>query len=149
MKKHITIQNIGIVVVLFLVIAQFFKIDKVNPEVHSDQDFLSIMNPPEKVATMIKNQCYDCHSNETIYPAYTNYAPISWWIKSNINGAREKINFSTWGLLSEKEQIANLQECVEALEDGEMPVLVYVWMHEKAQFEDSDSKILINWFKEK
>lgn len=147
MKKYLTLKNLGFAVLLFLVIGQFFKIDKINPEVHSDQDFLALVNPPAQIATMIKSQCYDCHSNETVYPRYTDYAPISWWTKSNVNEAREKMNFSTWGLLSEKKQIANLQECVEVLEEGEMPVLVYVLMHEAAQFNDIENKTLLSWFK--
>ncbi len=147
MKEKFTKKNIGIAILLFLVISQFFKIDKVNPEVHSDQDFLSITNPTEKVATMIKNQCYDCHSNESTYPWYSDYAPLSWWVKSNVNGAREKINFSTWGLLPEKKRIGFTQEIVEALEEGEMPVAIYVWGHEKAQFSDEDNKALLDWFK--
>jgi hypothetical protein len=147
MKEKFTKKNIGIAIVLFLAIAQFFKIDKVNPEVHSDQDFLSVTNPPEKVATMIKNQCYDCHSNESTYPWYADYAPLSWWVKYNVNGAREKMNFSTWGLLPEKKRIGFTQEIVEALEEGEMPVAIYVWGHEKAQFPDEDNKALLDWFK--
>jgi hypothetical protein len=147
MKEKFTKKNIGLAILLFLVISQFFKIDKVNHDVHSDQDFLSITNPTEKVATMIKNQCYDCHSNESTYPWYSDYAPLSWWVKSNVNGAREKINFSTWGLLPEKKRIGFTQEIVEALEEGEMPVAIYVWGHEKAQFSDEDNKALLDWFK--
>lgn len=147
MKKILTLRNILLFILLFLAVAQLFKIDKTNPEVHSNQDFLSVVNPPENFSKMIKNECYDCHSNETKYPNYTNYAPISWWIKSNINGAREELNFSTWALYSEKQQIAKLQACYEMMEEGEMPVSLYVMMHEEAEFSDEENEALKNWFK--
>lgn len=147
MKKILTIKNLILLIIVFLGVAQFFKIDKVNEEVHSSHDFLSVVNPPKTVANLIKNQCYDCHSDETKYPWYSDYAPVSWWLKSNINGAREELNFSKWGLISEKQKTAKLQACYEALEEGEMPVALYILMHDEAQFSDEEALELKEWFK--
>lgn len=147
MKNLLKIRNIIILIIVLLSVAQFFKIDKTTPSVTSSLDFLAKENPPVNIARMIKNQCYDCHSNETKYPWYTDYAPISWWIKSNINGAREYFNFSEWGKLEQKEKIAKIQECYEAIEEGEMPVALYIMMHEESQFSDAASDSLMNWFK--
>lgn len=147
MKKLLKARNIILLLIVFLSVAQFFKIDKNNPEVTSSLDFLSLENPPENIALMIKNQCYDCHSNESKYPWYTDYAPISWWVKSNISGAREFFNFSEWGSLDQKQKITKMQECYEAIEEGEMPVALYIMMHEEAQFSDAESDSLKNYFK--
>ncbi len=147
MKKLLKPRYIIAFIIVFLAVAQFFKIDKENPEVKSHLDFLALETPPDNIAKMIKNQCYDCHSFETKYPWYTDYAPISWWIKSNISGARDYFNFSEWGLLSKKERIAKIQECYEAIEEGEMPVSVYISMHEESQFSDAENDSLMNWFK--
>lgn len=148
MRDFLKWRYLFALILVFLAIAQFFKIDKENPQVSSDLDFLMTETPRSHIAKMIKNQCYDCHSFESKYPWYTDYAPISWWIKSNINGAREELNFSEWALYDEKTKIAKIQECVEMLEEGEMPVGVYVSMHEEAQFPEDSTKALITWFKQ-
>lgn len=147
MKKVFKLKNIIVFLIVFLGLAQFFKIEKDNPKVSSSLDFLTVENPPQNISKMIKNECYDCHSNETKYPWYTEYAPLSWWIKSNINGAREYFNFSEWGNLSQKQKIAKMQECYEALEEEEMPVGLYISMHDEAQFSDAQNDSLMNWFK--
>lgn len=147
MKKFLKLRNILVFLIAFLGIAQLFKIEKDNPEVTSSWDFLAVEAPPKNISSMIKNQCYDCHSNETKYPWYTDYAPISWWVKSNINGAREYFNFSNWGNLEKKEQIAKIQACYEALEEEEMPVALYIAMHEESQFSEEQNDSLKNWFK--
>ena len=147
MKKLFKLKNIIIFLIAFLGLAQFFNIDKNNPKVSSSLDFLAVENPPHNISKMIKNECYDCHSNETNYPWYTDYAPISWWIKSNINGGREYFNFSEWGTLSIKEKTAKMQACFEAIEEEEMPVLLYIMMHEEAQFSSAQNDSLMNWFK--
>ncbi|MCB0744258.1 MAG: heme-binding domain-containing protein, partial [Ignavibacteriae bacterium] len=58
-------SKILIALVLLLVIIQFFTIDKTNPPAQVDKDFITISNPPAELASMIKNSCYDCHSNQT------------------------------------------------------------------------------------
>ena len=52
----------------FLIIAQFFPIDKTNPESDPAKDFINLKNPPSELATLIKDACYDCHSNHTNIP---------------------------------------------------------------------------------
>ena len=147
MKRFFKLRNLIIFTLAFLGVAQFFKIDKTNATVSSSLDFISLENPPENIKSIIRNQCYDCHSNETRYPWYTDYAPVSWWIKSNINGARDFFNFSEWGKLSKKEKITKMQECYEALKDEEMPVVLYIMMHDNAQFSENENDSLMNWFK--
>jgi hypothetical protein len=147
MKRFFKLRNVIIFTIVFLVVAQTFKIDKTSPFISSSLDFIALEKPPLQFEKMIKNQCYDCHSNETKYPWYTDYAPVSWWIKSNVNGAREFFNFSEWGKLSKKEKITKMQECFEALKEEEMPVALYIMMHDNAQFSENENDSLMNWFK--
>lgn len=147
MKRFLKWQYLAVLIIVFLAVAQLFKIDKINPKVSSDLDFISSKNPKNNIARMIKNQCYDCHSHETNYPWYSDYAPISWMVKSNVNEAREILNFSNWQLYSTKEKITKLQLCVEALQEEEMPVAMYVFMHEEAQYPSDSLEVLIQYFK--
>ena len=110
-------------------IAQFVPIDKTNPESDPAQDFLALSNPPAHLATIIKDACYDCHSNHSKYPWYSNVAPISWWIKGHINEARKHLNFSDWSTYSTKKANHKLEEAVEMVEEHWMPILSYKLTH--------------------
>ncbi|NQX98924.1 MAG: heme-binding domain-containing protein, partial [Flavobacteriales bacterium] len=81
-------KKIGIAVLAIIIILQFFRIDKVNPEAVLANDFIVNTNPDEKTIKLLKSACYDCHSNTTEYPWYSNIAPVSWWLKDHIDEAR-------------------------------------------------------------
>ncbi|MBI2280506.1 MAG: heme-binding domain-containing protein [Bacteroidetes bacterium] len=142
MKKKIALGFIAL-----LVIIQFIRIDKTNPAIVKENDFISITNPPEHIQQMLKASCYDCHSNESTYPWYTNVAPISWWVKQHINEAREELNFSEWGTFNVKRQKHKLEEGAEMIEEGEMPMSSYTLIHDNAKLSDTQKAELIAWFK--
>ena len=57
------------------------------------------------------------------------------------------MNLSTWGLLTPKQKIAKMQECFEALQEEEMPVALYILMHDQSQFSEKETDSLQEWFK--
>jgi len=140
MKKKILYGLLIVVIVL-----QFFRIDKNNPQVKIDTDFIRTMNPPQNISEMLKTTCYDCHSNETKYPWYSNVAPISWWIKNHIEEGRNELNLSEWGTFKAKRKDHKLEEMIELLEDGEMPLNEYTWTHAEAKLSTYQKTTLINW----
>jgi len=142
MKKKIFI-GIG---VLFVVI-QFFRIDKTNPPVIQENDFITVTAPPSEVSELLKSACYDCHSNESKYPWYSNIAPVSWWLKDHINEAREELNFSEWGTFTDKRKTKKLKEVVEEIEEGEMPMKPYLITHGDARLTDEQKQKIMDWFK--
>lgn len=141
------IKKIAIGFIALLVIIQFIRIDKTNPEVVMENDFIVQTNPPEHIQTILKTSCYDCHSNESTYPWYTNVAPISWWVKKHINEAREELNFSEWGTFSTKRQKHKLEEGAEMVEEGEMPLPSYIIAHSEAKLTTEQKNELVAWFK--
>lgn len=141
------IKKITIALSAILVIIQFFRIDKTNPPVIQENDFLTITNPPEDISKMIKSACYDCHSNESKYPWYTNISPISWWVKDHINEGRRELNFSEWGTFKYKRKKHKLEEVYEEVEEGEMPLESYLIIHDEAKLTTDQKTALINWFK--
>jgi hypothetical protein len=142
MKKKILYGVIVIVIVI-----QFFRIDKSNPAITPSHDFIEMNQPAEEITTLLKSACYDCHSNETVYPWYTNIAPVSWWIKHHIEEGREEMNFSEWGTFKEKKQDHKLEESYEMLEEGEMPLDSYTWTHADAKLNPEQKELLIEFFK--
>ena len=141
MKKVLTI-----ILVAFIII-QFFPIDKTNPAPTPGMDFLKIKNTPPEIAKIINYSCYDCHSNETTYPWYSNFAPASWYLKNHIDEGRKHLNFSTFATYEPKQQVDKLEECIEMIEKKEMPLESYFVGHQDAKITDEQRKILINYFK--
>lgn len=138
-----------VLVILFVafVIIQFFRIDKTNPAPTPQMDFLNIKNAPESTATLIRNGCYDCHSNETKYPWYSNVQPIAWFLQNHFEEGRKELNFSTFATYEPKRQAHKLDEAIEMIELGEMPLDSYVLGHPEAKFSEAQKKEVTAFFK--
>ena len=147
MLKKITIKKIVIVIIGLLLISQLFRINKTTKPVDTTTDFISVTQANSEIASILKTSCYDCHSNQPVYPWYTNIAPLSWWIKNHINEGSEHLNFSEWGTYKLKRKDHKLEECLEMIEEGEMPMSSYTLIHGNAKLNDAQKTLLINWFK--
>ncbi|MCB9049580.1 MAG: heme-binding domain-containing protein [Lewinellaceae bacterium] len=137
---------VGLALLAVLVAIQFFGIDKTNPPVNANEDFITLAAPPADVAQILKNACYDCHSHETAYPWYTNIEPVSWWIGRHIEEGREHLNFSIWGTYDAEKKAHKAEECGEEVEKGEMPLKSYLPMHPEARLSDAQRERLSAWF---
>lgn len=133
--------------VLILVLIQFIPVDRTNPPVKQEQDFLVAENAPAEVRTLLRNACYDCHSNETKYPKYAYVAPISWIIKDHVNEGREHGNFSIWTTYNKDIQEHFMEEAAEEIEKGGMPLKSYTPWHEEANLNAAQKDVLINYFR--
>lgn len=71
--------------------------------------------------------CFDCHSNLTAWPWYSNLAPISWLVQSDVERGRSELNFSEWDRSSHR-----LREVAEVIQQGEMPPAYYLLLHSGA-----------------
>lgn len=147
MKTSFTKKNGAIFIILFFLLIQSIQIDKTNQAVNQTQDFISVTSAHQDIENVLKSACYDCHSNQSHYPWYANVAPVSWWIKHHINEGREHLNFSLWGIYSEKQKHHKIEECIEVIEEGEMPMTSYTWMHKEAKLTDDQKMQLISFFK--
>ena len=134
-------------VVAVLIFIQFFRIDKTNPAVDSASDMVNVISTSPEVAQILKTSCYDCHTNESIYPWYTNVAPVSWWVKKHINEGRDELNFSEWGTYSIRRKDHKLDEVVEMLDEDEMPLKSYLIAHGDASLDEAQKTQLIDWAK--
>ena len=146
-KRKGIVKKLLLVLLVVFIVMQFFRIDKTNPKVEKAKDFITIANPPADVETMLRSACYDCHSNETKYPWYSNVAPVSWFLENHINEGREYFNFSTWADLSEDDKNHILHECEEEVEEKKMPLDSYTWTHGDADLSAEQREKLATWFK--
>lgn len=146
-KQKLTLKNISLVLLFIFVVLQFFRIEKSNPSSDPAQDLITISQPDEETARLLKITCYDCHSNKVIYPWYTNIAPFSWWIKQHVNEGRDEFNMSEWGSFSEKRKNKKIKESVEMLEEEKMPLASYTWLHGEAKLSEAQKEKLCEFFK--
>lgn len=99
----------------------------------------------DSVSRLLKNACYDCHSNGTKYPWYSYVAPVSWLVERDTRIGRENLNFSDWETFSKMDKAKILDELIEEVEGGNMPMPIYILMHPEAKLSLSDRKLLIEW----
>ncbi|WP_042720723.1 heme-binding domain-containing protein, partial [Flavobacterium sp. B17] len=122
--------------------------DKVNKPVDHKVNFIDLKKTPQKVAQLIKGACYDCHSNETVYPKYAYVAPISWSVKSHVNEGREHLNFSVWGTYNKELKESMLDKSIQTIQNKTMPMPGYIVYHKEANLSDAERALLIQYFDE-
>ncbi len=71
--------------------------------------------------------CFDCHSNEVVWPWYAHVAPISWLVRRDVDRGRAELNFSAWGVRRQEGR-----EVGEKVAEGEMPPSLYTVVQRKA-----------------
>jgi Haem-binding domain len=94
-------------------------------------------NTPATRALAVR-ACFDCHSNLTTWPWYSNVAPISWLVQRDVDGGRAALNFSEWTLPQD-----GAGDVSEAISGGSMPPWFYVLIHPKASLSKADQQALI------
>ncbi len=142
MKK----KTIFLILLILLILIQFIRVDQTNPVSKSESNYFVVASVPTQVQSIMRESCFDCHSNHTVYPWYSKVAPVSWFLNNHINEGREKINLSEWDKYTAEDQIKILEECIEVIEENEMPLKSYVLIHSKAKLSDEEKDALIQWF---
>jgi Haem-binding domain len=120
-------------------IAQAFRIDKTNPPVQQN------MAAPPEITAMLRRACYDCHSNETVWPWYSNIAPVSWMLARDVREGRRELNFSTWNVYDAKRRAKKLKETAKEVVEGKMPPWFYVALHRHAALSPAEVERLRAW----
>lgn len=94
---------------------------------------------------MLRRACYDCHSHETVWPWYSQVAPLSWLITNDVREGRAELNFSTWQRYSTQEQVKKLKENWDEVAEGTMPPWAYRVLHPEARLSAQDRALLQHW----
>lgn len=108
-------------------------------------DFAKIYSLPANVDSFLQNACYDCHSNNTSYPWYSNIQPIAWIMTRHIKNGKEKLNFSDFGSNSLRKQISKLKEIANQIKDDEMPISSYKALHKNANITKEEKILIMDW----
>ena len=109
--------------------------DHTNPPVTAEPSWDS-----PRTRELAKQACFDCHSNETVWPWYSNVAPVSWLIYNDVVEGRSRMNFSDWN----RDRQPSIGEIIGELEEGGMPPAQYLLMHPNANLSAADKQALID-----
>lgn len=142
------VKKIFFWLLIVFVLIQFIPIDKTNIAVKSSVNFVEVKKTPPKISTLIKSACYDCHSNETVYPKYAYFAPISWSIKSHVNEGREHLNFSVWETYNNDLKKSMLDKAIQTIQSKAMPLPGYMVYHKEANLSEAERTLLVRYFEE-
>ncbi|MCX7878304.1 MAG: heme-binding domain-containing protein [Ignavibacteria bacterium] len=135
-----------IVLIIALVAIQFInRPEKTSSLEITSDDITKQLNVPSNVQGILKRSCYDCHSNQTVWPWYSNVAPVSWLVAKDVREGRKEMNLSEWGKLSDNKKSKLLSDICEQITDGEMPLKPYLIMHSDAKLSEEDKKTLCEW----
>jgi hypothetical protein len=128
-----------VAVILALIFIQLAPVERTNPPVEKE------LATPGNIKAILLRACYDCHSNQTIWPWYSSIAPVSWLLVRDVTDGREELNFTTWNRYTAKNQSAKLKKVWEEVHEGEMPPLSYRLMHPEARLSDGEKEQLRIW----
>jgi uncharacterized membrane protein len=140
----------GLKIILFSLLGLFVAIQFIpasrpahNPLVN--YDFFVANNVSPEVESIIRNACYDCHSQEVRYPWYAYVAPVSWQVSKDVRHGRANLDFSNWDQLSKREKLDVLDEIGDEVDGGSMPLPIYPLMHSQAKLTTEQREQLVKW----
>ena len=94
---------------------------------------------------ILKQSCYDCHSNNTVYPWYTNINPVGFWMRGHINDGKRAINFSDVSVLDKRKLDHRLEDIAKQVENREMPLTSYTLIHRYAKLDSTQIQLIKRW----
>lgn len=142
------IKKVLVVLLIIFVIAQFFRPEKNEGDLASLDSFYTDTNPPMDVKIILQESCNDCHSNVTRYPWYSQITPVNYWMAEHVVDGKKHFNISGWENNSVKRKDHKFEELIEMVEDKEMPLPSYTWVHTEAKLTNDQIKSVINWAKQ-
>lgn len=146
--NYFNFKKIGLGLVAVLIIIQFIRPTKNNGWEKSDNDIAFTIEVPNNVQQIIGTSCYDCHSNHTNYPWYTNIQPVGLWMQWHVNEGKEELNFAEFKNYKPKRQKHKLEEIIEQVDEHEMPLWSYTLIHTETKLSAEQMTILTNWAKQ-
>jgi mono/diheme cytochrome c family protein len=89
--------------------------------------------------TLVRRACYDCHSNETVWPWYSHIAPVSWLLQRDVEGGRRHLNFTEWD-----QPQRHAKDVAAQVSQGEMPLWFYLPLHPAARLTAAEKQALLD-----
>jgi hypothetical protein len=143
MKKMI--RYTAIFLLAALVVIQFFHPKKNVSEGPQPNYIGNNFTIPADVKTILAKACNDCHSNNTRYPWYAKLQPVHWWLDNHIREGKKGLNFDEYTSRNLRYQYHKMEDVVEQLKEGEMPLNSYTWTHKDAKLTTEEKASVTKW----
>ena len=140
MKRKIWI---GILIILILI--QFIRPQRNLGNAYGRNDINHELQVPDSIMRILKVSCFDCHSNHTNYPWYTEINPVGWWLTNHVNEGKKELNFSEFATYPLKKKDKKLEETAEMVQEHEMPLSSYTLIHTDAKLNEQQIKAIVQW----
>jgi hypothetical protein len=144
MRKYLTYG--GYILAAALVIIQFIPSEKNNSN-DVTKDITTAFPVPAEVQTIMKTSCYDCHSNNTVYPWYNAVQPVAFYLAHHVDEGQHEVNFNEFAGYKPRRQYKKFTEIIEQIETDEMPMWSYTVIHRETALNAAQKTLMINWAK--
>jgi hypothetical protein len=141
-------KKIALIFGAVLLLLQFVQPERNVGSATGAEDISTVVAYTGDVQKTLETSCFDCHSNSTVYPWYASVQPLGLWLKHHVDEGKEELNFTTFKAYAPKRQAHKLDEVIEMLEEGEMPLPSYTLIHKNAVLSDAQKAELIAWARE-
>jgi hypothetical protein len=142
------VKKILLAILAVLIVIQFFRPEKnTSSDVITANDISKVHAIPNNVHDLLVQKCYDCHSNNTAYPWYSNIQPVAWWLAHHVDEGKGELNFSEFATYEAKKANHKLEELGEVVEDESMPLKSYTLMHPETKITAEDKQLISAWLK--
>ncbi len=140
------VKKILLALLAVFIIIQFIRPTKNQSKDISANDISKLYPVPTNVQNILTKTCIDCHSNNTNYPWYSNIQPVAWWLNDHVKDGKRKFNFSEFASYRIARQYKKLEECIDEIKEGGMPLESYTWVHKNAILNTEEKQIITSWF---
>jgi hypothetical protein len=127
--NRVAYTGLGVIIAMQLVP---YGRDHTNPSARKEPQWDS-----PQTRELVVRACFDCHSNQTRWPWYSNVAPISWLVQADVDEGRHVLNFSEW-----QRPYEEAEESGETVRDREMPPRSYLLVHPEARLSERERQQL-------
>ncbi len=143
MKK--ILRYIALFLLAALIIIQFFRPKKNKQDGEAVNHISKTYAIPDEVNTILEKACYDCHSNTTRYPWYANIQPVAWWLAKHIRDGKKELNLSEFSSYNLRRQYKKMEEIIDEVKEGKMPLNSYTWTHKDAKLTTEEKAKITGW----
>ena len=132
---------LAVLVVAIVLVIQVIPVERNVSTVPPGQSFEKTEKVPANVAAILKVSCYDCHSNNSRYPWYSELQPGAWFMAQHIKKGRDELNFDEFNNYSKRRKKAKIKSIISQIEKDEMPLRSYRMMHGNDRLSADEKKI--------
>jgi hypothetical protein len=137
-------KKIVLALAAVFVILQFFRPEK-NTGGSTTNNIAKSFSIPPGVQTVLQRSCYNCHSNNTVYPWYEEVQPVGWFLAKHIRDGKRGLNFDEYTSYRLMKQYRRFQDIIDNVEAGDMPLPSYLLIHRSDKLSSSEKDELIQW----